>query len=111
MNSFSRLLLLVFFSALPCVTPLESNAAEQPTDQQTTLRVKEAMLEVSFIPSSKVHVTTQSGLVTLAGTVKTLAAREHAVKDIDAAGCQRDRRPGSLPHHGQRGNGESHPER
>jgi osmotically-inducible protein OsmY len=68
--SFSALLFTAFFGIA---------AARQPADHQITSWVEEVIRAEPFAHSSKVDVTTRNGIVTLSGTVGTLAGKEYSI--------------------------------
>jgi osmotically-inducible protein OsmY len=76
------LLALSLFLVFPGMTPGEIEAA-RPTDSQITSWIEKAIQQEPFIHSSKVDVSTENGIVTLSGTVRTLEGRKYAVLETN----------------------------
>ncbi|MGA1792006.1 MAG: BON domain-containing protein [bacterium] len=86
---YSEYLLVIFaVIALSCArTALRTAcAAEMPRDQVITSWVDHALNEDPLIVSTDIHISTYKGIVTLSGSVKTLAEKRYA--DLEAKKIQ-----------------------
>jgi osmotically-inducible protein OsmY len=81
MKRFRHFSAFMFCCFLLGMTLVRLEAAQQPTDRQITSWVEEAIREQPFIHASKVGVTVRNGIVTLSGTVMTLAGKKYAVME------------------------------
>jgi osmotically-inducible protein OsmY len=69
--------IIVFFAA-SAMASMGARPAERPADGEVTSWVKEALRQDPRIDASRVNIGTRSGIVTLSGVVKTLAAKRYA---------------------------------
>jgi osmotically-inducible protein OsmY len=70
--------LVIIFLAASAMVFVGAQGAESTTDRNVNFWIKESLREDPRIDASEVNVTTDSGIVTLTGLVRTLAAKRYA---------------------------------
>ena len=78
MKGHKRTIPIIVFLAASAIASMGARPAERPADGKVTFWVKEVLREDPRIDASKVNIATRSGIVTLAGVVKTLASKRYA---------------------------------
>jgi osmotically-inducible protein OsmY len=81
MKSFGKYLVFILLSTALVPGIGNSFGKDRPTDQQITDWAEKVLRQVPGIRSSEARITTRSGIVTLSGVVKTLAAKKFADRE------------------------------
>lgn len=78
MEGYRKAVAIIIFFAASAMVSTGALAAKNPADRNVTFWVKEALREDPRIEASEVNISTRSGIVTLTGLVRTLAAKRYA---------------------------------
>jgi osmotically-inducible protein OsmY len=74
----SRVGLVAALLGIGCLMPAAAQAQEQPTAANITYWVQNALRDDPRVPADLITVTTEHGIVTLAGSVPNVAAKQYA---------------------------------